>query len=114
MHADTPSTIVSAAGNARPSTVIRKLPRTRAVLGSSASTNDGNPIASDENSVSCIGWNGYPCINTSISIASSDENIVLVKNSEAERDMLFITRRPSATTAGIEAKFESNSTMFAT
>ena len=43
--------------------------------------------------------------------ASKNEKMFLTRYSEALRSMLLMTRRPSATTDGMEAKFESSSTM---
>ena len=45
---------------------------------------------------------------------SRNEKMFLTKNSEAERWMLLMTRRPSATTLGRAAKSESSSTSCAT
>ena len=39
-------------------------------------------------------------------IEHTNENIFLTRNSAADRSMLLITRLPSKTTFGIDAKFE--------
>ena len=67
-----------------------------------------------DSSESCSGWNGYASGRQSDTRLSSSEKIFLTRNSEAERWMLLMTRRPSSTTAGNAAKSESSSTSCAT
>ena len=88
----------------------KKLPFTLSLLGSNASKNEGTPIVTILIKVSCIGIKGYVSPINKNNTASMLEYMVLVKNREAERSMLFIVLRPSATTLGIDAKFESSRT----
>ena len=76
--------------------------------------NDGMPIVHMLTSVSCDGDSGYGSENMSVTVAKTSEKMFLTRYSDAERSMLFMTRLPSATTAGIAEKSESSSTMFAT
>ena len=50
----------------------------------------------------------------SVMMARMKEKMFFTRNSVAERSMLLMTRRPSATTLGMEAKLESSSTMWLT
>ena len=50
-------------------------------------------------------------MNTSVMTARMKEKMFFTRKSEAERSILLMTRRPSATTEGIAAKFDSSSTM---
>ena len=50
----------------------------------------------------------------SVIMAREKEKMFFTRNRVAERSMLFITRRPSATTLGMEAKLFSSSTMWLT
>ena len=103
----------SDAGSARLSTLVKNDPFTRALLGSKPSTKPGAPMQKKLMSVIWIGSKGYGG-NAIHSAAKPIENSVLVRNSAAERCRLLMERRPSATTAGIEAKSLSTSTISAT
>ena len=58
MHRIEPASTPALAGRARLRTFAKKLPRTRAVLGSSARTKLGNPMQKKFMSVIVIGWKG--------------------------------------------------------
>ena len=101
------------AGSERRSTLPRNLPSTRARFASSARTKLGAPMQKKLMSVIVIGSNGYG--GKAMQMAASPmENSVLVRKSDAERWRLLMERRPSATTAGMEAKSLSTSTISAT
>ena len=85
-----------------------KFPLIRFLFGSRASTNDGIPIVKTLVNVIWMGINGV--LKNKNNIASKVEYIVFTKNNDAERWILFIERRPSRTTFGIDEKSEFNST----
>ena len=101
------------AGSARLSTLVKNAPFTRALLGSRPNTKPGAPMQKKLMSVIWMGSKGYGG-SAMHSAARPIENSVLVRNSDAERCRLLMERRPSATTAGIEAKSLSTSTISAT
>ena len=105
---------VSPAGSAVRITFARNSPLTSRLFGSRAKKNEGNPISMPLNKASCDGANGYGVANISVTTASIKEKIFFVRNKAADRSMLFITRLPSITTAGIAEKSESSSTISAT
>ena len=104
MNSQLPFTpIAPEAGSERDSTLTRKLPLTRSLFGSSASTNDGMPMTVVEMSDIWIGMKGYGGRTMQIS-ASTAAKTVLTRKSDAERWRLLMDRRPSATTSGMCAK----------
>ena len=108
--APTAKTSVSAAGSARSSTFLRKLPSMRAWFGSSASKKPGMPMVNIAIRDTCAGSSGYVMNETTEKTESRSENRFLTRNRLAERSMLLTTRRPSSTTSGMRAKSESSST----
>ena len=51
-------------------------------------------------------------MKSKLSSATIMEKMFFTRNSEAERSMLLMTRRPSATTDGRQAKLDSSSTIW--
>ena len=113
MHAQAAATTASEAGRARRRTLLRKLPSTRARLGSRPKMKPGMPMQKKLMSVIWIGSKGYGG-KTMQMAARTMENRVFVRKNAAERCRLLMERRPSATTAGMEAKSLSTSTISAT
>ena len=93
-----PATMVSAPGTALESTFFRKPPCTRSRLGSRARTKDGIPIVNMLMRVIWMGWKGYCALRNKNKTAKIAEYMVFTKNREAERWILLIDLRPSATT----------------
>lgn len=103
-------TMVSAHGRALLIMFVNRLPFIRLLLASNAKTKDGIPMVKTLVNVIWMGMNGYGVLKNRNRMASRVEYIVLTKNSEAERWMLFIDRRPSSTTFGIDEKSEFSKT----
>ena len=104
------STTVNAPDAARRNTVFRKSPWIRVYVGSMDSRKVGIPTEHTPITVSWIGTKGYPLPVIRQNSVSTTEKIVFTRKSEAELWMLLMTRRPSRTIYGMDAKLESSST----
>ena len=60
----------------------------------------------------CAGEYGYGSVKASVINARQNVKMFFQRYSEADSSMLLMTRRPSATTEGMDAKLESSSTIW--
>ena len=104
---------VSPVGSAFNTTLRRKSPLIRLLLGCNARKNAGIPIVNIPRNDNCVGYNGYRLTDISVNIVSIIENIFFARNNDAERLILLTTLLPSPTTSGILEKSESRSTIWA-